>query len=289
MEFNRPTVIEDFSGQLLDECFYEIYVDKYLCEAARLQQKGFTLFGEDAYSNGEYVAPWLQSCPTYVDGWRCELDPEHRWGGWTEFRDPWLYWPPTEPEIDFLPCEGSGGAEVVGERLADALKKWGLREVSPIRFEEELTDAGKPLSKKRYYWLRTTGVIRQRPPKVFGGPNACETCGWGPVVCPACGAVEHYYCPGCDSLLISSPNAEWSKGEPQLMWETWPGRHWTEVVLLGKTWNGGDYMGGRGPRVISRRLFDRLREFGAKPFVWRSVPVDVEEMTDEQWKMMEER
>lgn len=182
---------------------------------------------------------------------------------------------------DILP-EFSGNV-VLSAPFAEKLKNSGLSGFDLLPATITVNQAwgrddgeGPPL-----FHLRFLGRECQRPRKVVGVPNVCPFCGAGPLICPECG-YEVSLCPKCDNDTRILSSVHKGAGDKRLRMAAEPK---AGEVLDGSRWDGSDFF---GSSYVTRRTVDWLLAVHAAPFYAQPVRVCIDDMSDEQRKLLEQ-
>ena len=176
-------------------------------------------------------------------------------------------------------------ALIVSQPLANALQRIQPRssDLRPLRIK---VDQVGGLENIQLFAWQFTGDRCDRMAQLVGGPDVCPVCGFGPINCPDCGPFVNNPCPKCKSSIFRRTDSPDADPKKHIVFENDLQRD--DFVLDGSRWDGSDCIPAGRHKVISWRLHDWLLKRHAKPFISKPVPFCTDNMSEQQWKWLEE-
>jgi len=175
-------------------------------------------------------------------------------------------------------CDVSLIHVIVSEPFSEQLQASGLTgfDTTALEIRENQSNLQDP----RLRLMRLTGKECQRHPTIhIPEPNACRFCGWGPVVCEACGFIASY-CPNCDEDLLVSGEEHQGPADRRFKQMPLPPEG---LILDGQSWDGSDFIVSRGRLgFVTNRAVEWMVSVDAAPFIAKPRRVDVKGLSKQQ-------
>lgn len=221
-----------------------------------------------------YEGIWADWLWFSKERYKCPLDRRHRTGR------------RTVPYVDLL-----GGPRVAGllpatwthlgvtRDLCDRMLAAGFTGFVPHRLRVKVNQS-RLADPPAFVWLDLVSQWCMRKMSVYPPPgNACQFCGWTPVVCPGCGHLERI-CGGCGEKIVAqdiNPRGEVHQGPGDRRFVAMYKSPKTPFIVNAAEWDGSDFMPAYyGPvAIVTGRVVDFLFAENAAPFVAKPVWVDV--------------
>jgi hypothetical protein len=290
MAYYTVNIIQDTSGTLREDCFFELTFSDSESSLLNAGERSIRVDRASAeFRTGCYHSPFVSLAVAvapdvaYID---CPNDPMVAHYSTRVYRR-------RRPKITVLsgevwsPLNGTGPQEwwrdraVVTEEVYSALSNSDLvgMELIPVDVSSVRALSALPLSA----WLwQPLGMDCQRPCLIHNAENACPFCHQGAVVCDFCGHVT-MVCPNCHEIMCT-PELK-GPGDRRLLLSDVKQRN--APVLDGSRWDGSDCFVSRGTMAVSKRVLECLLAIHAAPFIAEPAQVWIDKMTPAQLERLE--
>ncbi len=181
------------------------------------------------------------------------------------------------PKISPIVLGGLAGL-IVPEPMVAILSNSGF---TGLQFKEwPIACNQTPYSPPPLYHVDGTGKSFLFPKEIVGGDNACGHCGYGPVICYACGDTL-YRCPQCAGQVFIIDKYHEGASDPRIGIAAPKGDDQGCQVDASK-WDGSDFVSLGDQLIVTRRVIDWLQRNRITPWVAESIKAEFENVSREQ-------